>query len=153
MEILLKQAAALLSENDLIAALGNFSALIYYEIPDLNWVGFYRLQNEELVLGPFNGKVACTHLKLDHGVCAKAVNDAKITIVNDVHAFKGHIACDTASSSELVLPLHQKEKLWGVLDVDSPKLGRFDDKTVSVFKKLEVLLNDRISDDVHLRRS
>ena len=154
MKILIEQAKELLKEDDLLAALANFSALIFYEIEDLNWVGFYRLINNELVLGPFQGKVACTRLKLDHGVCAEAIKTEKTVLVNDVHSFKGHIACDKASNSELVLPLYQKEKLWGVLDIDSEKRDRFDDNSTKLFEKLKTLLDQRLSTyDCHLGMS
>ncbi len=151
MEILLKQAANLLDDRDLLAALGNFSALIFYEVEDLNWVGFYRLKNDELVLGPFNGKVACSHLSLKSGVCALSVKKEEVVNVKNVHDFKGHIACDTNSQSELVLPLYQNKKLWGVLDIDSPKLDRFKSEEVALFKKLQILLNERLTQAVFVK--
>jgi GAF domain-containing protein len=102
------------------------SALIYETLPDLNWAGFYFLQGRELVLGPFQGKVACVRIALGQGVCGTAAERRETVLVADVHAFPGHIACDAASRSEIVVPLIQNRRLLGVLDIDSPLLARFD---------------------------
>ena len=114
-------------EQDWIANAANTSALIYQMLPDLNWAGFYFLQREdELVLGPFQGKPACVRIAVGRGVCGTAVERARSVLVEDVHAFPGHIACDAASRSELVVPLFRDGKVFGVIDLDSPLPGRFD---------------------------
>jgi|SRR5581483_6875477 len=120
----------LAGEPDFIANAANTSALLYDALPDINWVGFYFLRAtspRELVVGPFQGKPACVRIPLGKGVCGTAAASRKTLVVPDVHAFPGHIACDAASQSEIVVPLLQGERLLGVLDVDSPSLSRFDD--------------------------
>lgn len=111
-----------------IANLANAAALLWQSLPDINWAGFYRLENTTLVLGPFQGKPACIEIPLGRGVCGRAVAEDKAQLVPDVHAFPGHIACDSASRSEIVLPIHYRPSgmLYGVLDIDSPLPGRFD---------------------------
>ena len=113
-------------ERDLVANAANCSAVLYERLPEVNWVGFYFLRGEELVVGPFQGRPACIRIPLGSGVCGTAASDRRTTRVDDVHAFAGHIACDAASSSEIVVPLLKGERLLGVLDVDSPHRGRFD---------------------------
>ena len=113
-------------EPDGIANLANTAAVIYHGLPHLNWVGFYLLQGGTLVLGPFQGKPACVRIAVGKGVCGTAAEQRRSVRVDDVHAFPGHIACDTASRSELVVPLLRDGKLLGVLDLDSPRLARFD---------------------------
>jgi len=113
-------------ENDLIANLANLAALVYHELPDLNWAGCYLLRGEELVLGPFQGRPACVRIAMGRGVCGTAAARRASVLVPDVHQFPGHIACDSASRSEIVVPLVDGERLVGVWDVDSPKLARFD---------------------------
>ncbi|EEX37197.1 GAF domain-containing protein [Vibrio metschnikovii] len=138
---LTKQAVALLeSETDLVANLANLSALLNMELSDLNWVGFYLLQNDELVLGPFQGKPACVRIPVGRGVCGTAVATNTVQRVDDVHAFVGHIACDAASNSELVIPFTLCEQLVGVLDIDSPTIARFSeiDQQGLVFLMTEV---------------
>lgn len=112
------------------ACLANISALLYETLPDVNWAGFYRLLPDgSLLLGPFQGKVACTLLKPGKGVCGSAVSSGRSVVVPDVHLFPGHIACDNASASELVIPLRAPSgRIWGVLDIDSPVKGRFSDE-------------------------
>lgn len=123
-----RQVIALLSgEDDQIAALANFSALLNDNLTDLNWVGFYLLKNKQLVLGPFQGKVACTRIPIGKGVCGTAVEKNQTQRIADVHQFVGHIACDSASVSELVVPLRHNGDVIGVLDIDSPSLSRFDE--------------------------
>ena len=114
-----------------VANLANTSALLWQEMPDLNWVGFYKMTNGKLVLGPFQGKPACIEIPVGRGVCGTAVAEDAVQLVYDVHQFPGHIACDCASNSEIVLPIHVKGEIWGVLDIDSPTIGRFTeaDKT------------------------
>ena len=109
-----------------IANLANVSAVLNQAMKDINWVGFYVMEEGQLVLGPFQGKAACVEIKVGKGVCGTAVAEDKVQLVKDVHAFPGHIACDSASNSEIVLPIHVKGAVWGVLDIDSPLLGRFD---------------------------
>ena len=108
-----------------VANLANSAALLWQELPDINWVGFYKMEDGALVLGPFQGKPACIRISVGKGVCGTAVAEDAVQLVPDVHAFPGHIACDSASRSEIVLPLHQAGRVWGVLDIDSPSLGRF----------------------------
>jgi GAF domain-containing protein len=120
--------ALLAGESDAIANMANTSALLFQSLTELNWVGFYILRNEELVLGPFQGKAACVRIPVGRGVCGTAVAERRSMVVPDVHAFPGHIACDSASRSELVVPLIRAEAITGVLDLDSPVLGRFDDE-------------------------
>lgn len=112
-------------EPDAIANMANVAALIWEFLPDLNWAGFYRLIEHGLVLGPFQGKAACIRIALDKGVCGAAAASRTTQLVADVHAFPGHIACDAASASEIVVPLIAEGRLIGVLDLDSPKPGRF----------------------------
>ena len=114
-------------ETDEIALLANASALIYDLVPNLNWAGFYRLlPNGELILGPFQGKPACVRIKAGRGVCGKAVESGEPLVVPDVHAFPGHIACDSASASEMVVPIRRKDgTVFGVLDLDSASPDRF----------------------------
>lgn len=119
-------SALFVGERDGLANTANMSALIYETLPDLNWAGFYFLQGRELVLGPFQGKVACVRIALGQGVCGTAAERTEAVVVADVHAFPGHIACDAASRSEIVVPLIQNGRLLGVLDLDSPLLARFD---------------------------
>src|SRR5882757_2171797 len=119
-------SALFVGERDGLATTANMSALIYETLPDLNWAGFYFLQGRELVLGPFQGKVACVRIALGQGVCGTAAERREAVVVADVHAFPGHIACDAASRSEIVVPLIQNGRLLGVLDLDSPQLARFD---------------------------
>lgn len=129
-------------EPNLIANLSNLSAWLYHAIPDLNWAGFYLWQekDQELVLGPFQGMPACIRIKPSRGVCGKAYSTAATLKVDDVEAFPGHIACDSASKSELVIPLLKNGKVLGVLDLDSPKLTRFSDEDAqalsSIFQKI-----------------
>src|ERR1041384_733967 len=118
--------ALLAGERDLIANAANTSALIYGALPDLNWAGFYLYKSGELVLGPFQGKPACVRIALGKGVCGTAAQRRETVVVPDVHAFPGHIACDSASRSEIVVPLIHEGKLRGVLDLDSPRPARFD---------------------------
>lgn len=124
--LLLEQATALLSvSRDRVAGAANLSALLYQELADVNWAGFYFLQGEMLVLGPFQGLPACVDIPLGQGVCGTAAATRTVQRVADVHAFEGHIACDANSESEIVLPLMRDGEVLGVLDIDSPVLDRF----------------------------
>lgn len=125
---LTKQAVALVeSETDLIANLANLSALLNMELEDLNWVGFYLMKDGELVLGPFQGLPACVRIPVGRGVCGTAASTNSVQRVYDVHEFAGHIACDAASNSELVIPFSINGEVAGVLDIDSPSVGRFSE--------------------------
>jgi L-methionine (R)-S-oxide reductase len=126
-ELLQTQVNALLSgETDFIANAANFSAFIYQELTQVNWAGFYFATAQgELVLGPFNGRPACTRLPAGRGVCGAAFNTGETLVVDDVHAFADHIACDSASASEIVVPLRDATGIYGVFDIDSPALARF----------------------------
>ena len=127
---LVSQARVLLAgERDLIANAANFSALIYHSLPDINWAGFYLYDGSELVVGPFQGKPACIRIALGRGVCGIAAQTRETQVVADVNAFDGHIACDAASQSEIVVPLVRPDgRLLGVWDVDSPHTQRFDEE-------------------------
>jgi GAF domain-containing protein len=127
-ELLTQQALALIEdEKDLIANLANISALLNMNLANINWVGFYLLKNNQLVLGPFQGNVACVRIDLDKGVCGKAFSTNTTQRIADVHDFPGHIACDVASQSEIVLPIHHNGKTVAVLDIDSPITNRFNE--------------------------
>lgn len=122
------QLASLIeNETEVIPNLSNASALLNQGLKDINWVGFYLIKNNELLLGPFQGKPACIHIPIGKGVCGTAVLEDKTQRVFDVHQFPGHIACDSASRSEIVIPIHSNNKIVGVLDIDSPITGRFDE--------------------------
>ena len=128
-QLLSKQVQGLLSlEDDFIANAANLSSLLFQSLDNINWVGFYLLKHKELVLGPFHGQVACTRIPLNQGVCGTAFSQKKTLRVADVNKFKGHIACDSASASEIVIPLKHNEKYFAVLDIDSPIPARFDEK-------------------------
>ena len=107
-----------------VANLANASALLWQELPDINWAGFYKMTGGALVLGPFQGKPACIRIPVGKGVCGTAVAEDRVQLVYNVHDFPGHIACDCASNSEIVLPIHKNGEIWGVLDIDSPSIGR-----------------------------
>ena len=124
---LVQELAALLAgESDLIANAANTAALLFEALPEVNWAGFYFLREGELVVGPFQGRPACVRIALGRGVCGTAAAQRRTLVVADVHEFPGHIACDAASRSEIVVPLVAGDELLGVLDIDSPRAGRFD---------------------------
>ena len=123
-----------------VANLANTSALLWQEMPDINWVGFYKMTDGALVLGPFQGKPACIRIGVGRGVCGTAVAEDKIQLVRNVHDFPGHIACDSASNSEIVLPIHVRGKIWGVLDIDSPYVGRFTEEDRAGLEKIVAVL-------------
>ena len=110
------------------ANLANAAALLWEHLPGINWAGFYKMTDGKLVLGPFQGKTACIVIPVGKGVCGTAVAEDKTQLVYDVHQFPGHIACDSASNSEIVVPLHVRGEIWGVLDIDSPHIGRFSEE-------------------------
>jgi GAF domain-containing protein len=123
-------------EHDFIANAANFSALLFNSLPNVNWAGFYFLRDDELVLGPFQGNPACVRISMGKGVCGVAAQQCETIIVPNVHEFPGHIACDVASNSEIVVPLFDGERLLGVLDLDSPIIGRFDDQDAEGLNEL-----------------
>jgi GAF domain-containing protein len=131
-------------EPDWVANCANAAALLWQYLPDLNWAGFYRMAGGELVLAPFQGKPACIRIAVGSGVCGTAAATARTQTVADVHAFPGHIACDAASRSELVVPIMVEGRLWGVLDLDSPLPGRFDAEDAAGCEALAALLATRL---------
>lgn len=126
------------SERDFIANTANCSALLFQSLPDINWAGFYFLKGDDLVLGPFQGKPACVRIGPGRGVCGAAAAKRQTLVVPNVHEFPGHIACDSASNSEIVVPLIKNERLLGVLDIDSPDLNRFNPEDAT---GLEAIVN------------
>ena len=139
------QLAGLLgSEADATANAANTSALIFASLPDLNWAGFYFLRGDELVVGPFQGQPACVRIALGRGVCGTAAAERRTIVVDDVNAFPGHIACDAASRSEIVVPLFRGDGLIGVLDLDSPTPGRFDDDDRAGLERLAAICAGRV---------
>jgi GAF domain-containing protein len=128
-------------ETDAVANMANAAALIYETLPDVNWAGFYRNVNDELVLGPFQGRAACIRIPFGSGVCGTAAATRETQLVADVHAFPGHIACDSASNSEIVVPLVRDGDLIGVLDIDSPVTGRFDGEDRAGCERLGEILS------------
>jgi GAF domain-containing protein len=128
-------------EPDAVANMANAAGLIFETLPDVNWVGFYRNIGEELVLGPFQGRPACIRMTFDQGVCGAAAKTRKVQRVEDVHAFAGHIACDAASASEIVVPLIRDGQLLGVLDIDSPKPARFTEEDEAGVVRLGEILS------------
>ena len=127
-------------ETDAVANMANAAGLIWESLPDLNWAGFYRNVGGELVLGPFQGRPACIRIAFGSGVCGVAAETRKVQRIEDVHAFPGHIACDSASNSEIVLPLIRGGELLGVLDLDSPRHARFDDEDEAGLKTVAEIL-------------
>ncbi len=131
-EELIQETQALLEgETDFIANLANVSALVWNKLPQVNWAGFYLSKGNELVLGPFQGKPACVRIPIGRGVCGTAAKTMKVQLVEDVHQFEGHIACDHASNSEIVIPIIVNNEVRGVLDVDSPDIARFDSQDLA----------------------
>ncbi|MDP9200290.1 MAG: GAF domain-containing protein [Pseudomonadota bacterium] len=144
-----QQAAGLISgERDPWANAANLAALLFEHLPDVNWAGFYFLRGGELVVGPFQGRVACVRITPGSGVCGTAAASRRTLIVPDVHAFAGHIACDPASNAEIVVPLVSGDRLIGVLDLDSPTLNRFSDADAALLEKLAAQLV--VGSDWHL---
>ena len=140
-------------EHDLIANAANATSLIYHALPDVNWCGIYLLRGKELIVGPFQGRPACVHIPLGKGVCGTAAAEKKTIVVPDVEAFPGHIACDAASRSEIVIPLFTQSArsdgvhLLGVLDLDSPKLARFDEEDRRGLEALAAILTKSLNRD------
>lgn len=140
-DILIRQLDALLTgETDLIANLSNTSALLNESLEQINWVGFYLMKNDALILGPFQGKPACVHIKVGSGVCGTAVKQNAVQRVSDVNAFPGHIACDANSQSEIVIPIHKDGEIIGVLDIDAPIKDRFNkEDELGLIQVVEIL--------------
>ena len=146
--LLNEQLAALLAgESDPLANSANFVGLLYDAMPRINWLGIYVLRGRELVLGPFQGKPACVRIPLGAGVCGSAAERRETLVVDDVHAFDGHIVCDPDSRSEIVVPLISGERLLGVLDVDSPRESRFDDRDRDGIEALCRTFVERLDDN------
>ena len=127
-----------------ITTLSNSSALLNMYLEDINWVGFYLLKNNQLILGPFQGKVACTNIKIGRGVCGTCIQDEKTILVPNVHEFKGHIACDSASNSEICIPIYANNRLYGLLDIDSPILNRFNEIDKINLEKICKMINENL---------
>lgn len=128
-----------------VANLANASALLWQTVPGINWVGFYQLTGKTLVLAPFQGKPACIAIPLGRGVCGTAAQERRTLRVENVHSFAGHIACDSASNSEIVLPLYAGDALWGVLDIDSPDFGRFQEADEAGLTQIAAVLSDMLA--------
>lgn len=147
--LLNQQAQALIEqESDLIANMANISALLFNQLPDLNWAGFYIMREGTLVLGPFQGQVACVRIPVGKGVCGTAVATGEVQLVKDVHQFAGHIACDAASNSEIVLPVRLQGQIIAVLDIDSPSLARFDEEDKAGLEQLVSLFEQHLAKTV-----
>lgn len=145
-KLLTEQLEALLEgETYVIPNLSNASALLNGALKEINWVGFYLINDGELLLGPFQGKPACIHIPIGRGVCGCAVSQNKTQLVKDVHAFPGHIACDSASNSEIVIPLRSGDKIVGVLDIDSPVFERFDEEDRLGLEAFAAILQEHCS--------
>lgn len=141
--ILLFAKGLMHEERDIIANLANISALLYHTMEEINWVGFYRYNNKELVLGPFQGKPACIRIQVGKGVCGTAAYTRETQVVPNVHEFSGHIPCDGDTNSEIVVPMVHKDQLMGVLDIDSPVLARFDEVDRKYLNELVALIMDQ----------
>jgi len=142
---LVKSADALTNgETDGVANMSNIAALLWEFLPDVNWTGFYRVLDGELVLGPFQGKAACIRIPFGRGVCGAAAQTGETQLVEDVHAFPGHIACDANSASELVVPVMRGGQVIAVVDLDSPSRGRFDHDDALGIQSLVAIIADRI---------
>lgn len=142
--LLLQQLESVLSATtNPVANMANTAAVLFNGLPDLNWAGFYVLRGKELVLGPFQGKPACVRIALGKGVCGTAAQTGQTQVVADVHKFPGHIACDSASNSEIVVPIFKNGVVWGVLDIDSPKLARFTEEDKAFFEKAVQIFTEK----------
>lgn len=129
-------------EHHFIPNLANAAALLFYALPDINWAGFYLMEGGSLLLGPFQGKTACIRIPLGRGVCGTAAKEDRLLLVPDVHCFPGHIACDSASNSEIVLPIHKDGTVIGVLDIDSPIKNRFDEEDAAGLARFAAILEE-----------
>ena len=144
--LVMEQIKGLLeTDQHFIPVMSNVSALLMENLEEINWVGFYLMREGRLVVGPFQGKLACIHIEVGRGVCGTAVRDKAVLRVDNVHEFPGHIACDSASNSEIVLPIQRGEKVLAVLDIDSPLLKRFSLEDEKGLKKIADLLAERMT--------
>ena len=144
-KLLARQLEALIEDTEWdISIMANASALIWDALEDINWAGFYIMRNGHLKLGPFQGKAACVRIGIGNGVCGTAVLENKTQLVPDVHEFPGHIACDSASNSEIVIPIHSGESIYGVLDIDSPLKGRFTEDDSDGLEALVKIIEKRL---------
>lgn len=145
-DLLQKQVASLIEdESNLIAILSNVSALLNDSLDQINWVGFYLIENNELILGPFQGHPACVHIAIGKGVCGTAVETNESQVVEDVNAFPGHIACDANSKSEIVVPIHKDNQIIGVLDIDAPITNRFSNTDKIALEEIVKILEQQIA--------
>ncbi|WP_253345698.1 GAF domain-containing protein [Staphylococcus equorum] len=145
-DLLQKQVASLIEdESNLIAILSNVSALLNDSLDQINWVGFYLIENNELILGPFQGHPACVHIAIGKGVCGTAVETNESQLVEDVNAFPGHIACDANSKSEIVVPIHKDNQIIGVLDIDAPITNRFSNTDKIALEEIVKILEQQIA--------
>lgn len=144
-ELVQEVEAILAGETDMIANLANVASLVWNKLPAVNWAGFYLLKGDELVLGPFMGKPACVRIPVGRGVCGAAAKTRFPQMVDDVHEFEGHIACDAASNSEIVVPIIVNDELLGVLDLDSPEVARFDKVDLAGLQKVVKLLEGALA--------
>ena len=145
-DLLQKQVASLIEdESNLIAILSNVSALLNDSLDQINWVGFYLIENNELILGPFQGHPACVHIAIGKGVCGTAVETNESQLVEDVHAFPGHIACDANSKSEVVVPIHKGNQVIGVLDIDAPIINRFSNTDKIALEEIVSIIEQQIA--------
>lgn len=144
--VMLEQISGIIEEEPwFAAALANISAVIAQNMEDLNWAGFYLIRDGQLVVGPFQGKPACIHIPVGKGVCGTCVEQDRTIVVPDVHAFPGHIACDSASRSEIVIPIHAKGKVIGVMDIDSPVADRFSEQDQRLLEEAAFLIEEKVS--------
>ncbi|RQM95921.1 GAF domain-containing protein [Staphylococcus warneri] len=144
-DLLQKQLISLIEdESNLIAILSNTSALLNDHLDQVNWVGFYLIKNNELILGPFQGHPACVHIQIGKGVCGTAVSNNETQVVKDVHQFPGHIACDANSNSEIVIPIHKANEIIGVLDIDAPIKNRFNNEDRKELEKVVSIIENQI---------
>ena len=145
MDTLPEQLESLISLDKYeVTSLSNMSALIFYNLPDVSWAGFYLVRDGKLILGPSQGKIACTEIKFGKGVCGTTAEKKETIIVKNVHEFPGHIACDSESNSEIVVPIFKNGELYGVLDLDSKKLERFDEKDKLLLESLVKILEKKL---------
>ena len=150
-DMMIKQARAIVEGvPHLSANLANLSALIYSSMEDINWAGFYLSQGDKLILGPFQGKVACVEIPYGKGVCGTSAAQDASQLAPDVHSFQGHIACDSASRSEIVIPIHCRGKVVGVLDIDSPTVNRFTRQDRDGLEKLVAVMEEKIFGSVFI---
>lgn len=144
-DLLQKQLISLIEdESNLIAILSNTSALLNDHLDQVNWVGFYLIENNELILGPFQGHPACVHIQIGKGVCGTAISNNETQVVKDVHQFPGHIACDANSNSEIVIPIHKANEIIGVLDIDAPIKNRFNNEDRKELEKVVSIIENQI---------